>query len=154
RAHAQFPTQYLQRVRQFHQRPVRQNDRQVAPGPMSCSIRDRQLRVELTMERRRAMLDTPVLDMLEQVLNRPLQRLRSSLGNDAVAVLSVHLEHDPSRPPVVLSNTFIFHKPAHADGPLVFWSAIKGLRVFDSLAELETSFNRWVRSADGQNDWL
>ncbi|HEY0286700.1 MAG TPA: DUF6543 domain-containing protein [Pseudomonas sp.] len=154
RAQAQFPSQYLHQVRQFHLGPVRQHDRQLEPGPLSCSIRDRQLRMLLTTERRRNVINPQALNMLEQLLNRPLQRLRSQLGHEAVQVCSVHLEGDPSQSVVVLSNTMVFHQPAHADGPVVFWSAVKGLRVYNSLAVLEAHFNQWIRRSKEQHDWL
>jgi hypothetical protein len=153
RVHAQFPARYKAKVRQFYHRALRQQDHELDPGRLTCNVRAQQLRIELAMERRRGKLGNEALDMLEQVLNRPVQRLRTALGNAAVQLSKVLLEYDPTKPPVELTNTFVMHQPAHADGQLVFWSAHKGLRIYDSLLQLESQLNRWLRSPTEKGRW-
>lgn len=153
RAHAQFPESYLRQAGQFQLGTVREGDRQTDPEALSCDIRTRQMRLQLAMERYRKKLEPDVLDMLQQLLDRPSQTLRSALGNQWVQVSNVSLEYAATQPAALLTNTFVFHRPANADGPLVFWSAIKGLRVYRSLAELARQLDRWLRRPGERPHW-
>lgn len=153
RAHAQFPARYLAQAGQTHPGVVREEGRQTESERLNCDIYTRLLRLQLAMEKYRQKLDPDVLDMLQQLLDRPSHALRSALGNQQVQVLSVSLEYSATQPAVLLTNTFVFHRPANADGPLVFWSAIKGLRVYKSLARLSRRLDRWVRRPDERAHW-
>jgi len=153
RAHAQFPESYLKQIRESPLSVVREGDRQTALDQSTCAIRTRQLRLQLAVEKYRKELDSDVLDMLQQLLDRPAQAVRSALGNLQVQVCTVSIEHDPGLEPALLSNAFVFHRPADAEGPLVFWSAIKGLRIYNSLNELTNRLNGWLRRQN-QRVWL
>ncbi|WP_268800475.1 dermonecrotic toxin domain-containing protein [Pseudomonas huanghezhanensis] len=148
RAHGQFQESYLKQIREAHRSVVREGDRQTELGQLSCDIRMRQLRLELAVEKHLEKFGPDALDMLQQLLDRPAQSMRSALGNQRVQVSSVSIEHDPRQNAVVLTNVFVFHRPAHAEGPLVFWSAIKGLRMYSSLAQLTDHLNRWLRKPE------
>lgn len=153
RAHALFPASYLKQIRESHVCVVREGDRQTDLRQLSCDIRTRQLRLQLAMEKYRRRLDSGVLDMLQQLLDRPAQSVRSALGNRQVHVSSLSIEYDSTQAAVALSNAFVFHRPADADGPLVFWSAIKGLRIYSSLKEMTHYLNRWLRKQDESVRW-
>jgi hypothetical protein len=153
RAHAQLPGSYLKQVRESHLSVVREGDSQTELGQLGCDIRTRQLRLQLAVEKYRKKLDPDVLDMLQQLLDRPAQPMRSALGSQRVQVSSVSIEHDPRQKAVPLSNAFVFHRPAAADGPVVLWSAIKGLWIFSSLAQMTGYLNRWLRKQDQRMRW-
>lgn len=132
-----FPQRYAKQVDAFYKVPVRRVDSQVSAAAIASRVRENALRLEVTIERRLQKVADPALDMLEQVLDRPVAALRASLGAHSVQAFTVALSFDSAQAPAMLSNAFVLFSPGKPDRYLM-WAVEVGIGDFDSLRSLET----------------
>ncbi|SQF99503.1 Uncharacterised protein [Paucimonas lemoignei] len=126
----------------------------VIPAHGARRIREGLLRLELYKQRISGNISDQGLQMLEQVLDRPVFALRHAFGFQATEVSVPLLVYDNRQPPVVLTNIFVLQQPLHGDAKPLVWSAILGLREFDSFAELELDLNAHLAFPGSRQRWL
>ncbi|MFJ4145151.1 dermonecrotic toxin domain-containing protein [Pseudomonas sp. NPDC089734] len=142
-----FVTRYARQLKAFYVRPVRLLDTRIYPSALSELVRERALRLELNMERRRKAIDGEALEMLQQVLNRPLRRLRESFGERCVEVYGMSLTLEGIANEVPLANTFVLCDSAQSTQYLL-WSLHTGLRVFEPGPDIGGFINDWLMRLD------
>jgi len=140
-------------------RKVRSGQQQISasaviPAHGARRISEGLLRLELSIQRISGKISDQGLQMLEQVLDRPVFALRQAFGFQAAEVSVPLLVYDSRQPAVVLSNTFVLQQPLYGDGKPLLWSAIAGLREFDSFAELELDLNARLAFPGSRQRWL
>ncbi|KFE50062.1 dermonecrotic toxin domain-containing protein [Pseudomonas syringae] len=126
----------------------------VIPAHGARRIREGLLRLELSIQRINGKISDQSLQMLEQVLDRPVFSLRQAFGFQATEVSVPLLVYDSRQPPVVLSNTFVLQQPLYGDGKPLLWTAVAGLREFDSFTELELDLNARLAFPGSRQRWL
>jgi hypothetical protein len=142
-----FSRRYEQQVRQFHTQPVRRIDTRISPAAISTRVRENALRLEVTIERRLEKISDAALDMIQQVLDRPVSSLRETLGRLRVETYAVALSFDLSQSPVALSNAFVLHNPNEPDR-YVMWAVGVGIGDFDSLRSIEAQLEARLKRVD------
>ncbi|RMQ41711.1 hypothetical protein ALQ04_00571 [Pseudomonas cichorii] len=145
-----FAALYDLQLTRFYYRPVRLLDTRIYPGLLSEFVRERALRLELNMERRRNNLDSEALDMLQQVLDRPVRRLREVFGNRCVDVHTLSLRLEGELQSIPLTNTFALCDSSPRPQYLM-WALHIGARVFDSSQDMEVLINDWLGRIDHRN---
>ncbi|WP_025994324.1 dermonecrotic toxin domain-containing protein [Pseudomonas viridiflava] len=133
---ADFASRYERQIGEFYTHQTRYLNTYVKPGAVMSLVREYGLRLELTMQRRLGRVSGPVLDSLEQILDRPLPALRQEPGLDRVEGYTVSARYGSPERRIMLSNVFVLCKPQHGDHPGI-WSPTHGLRSFDSLKALK-----------------
>jgi hypothetical protein len=132
-----FPTRYEQHLRRFYDLPVRLADRQISPKALAWRVREDALRLGVAIQQRLGQVAGPALDMLQQVLDRPVAALRESSGQEQVQAYAAGLQFDPQQAPVVLDNAFVLFNPRKPDRYLM-WAPGVGTGDFQSLRLIET----------------
>lgn len=132
-----FPARYEQQLRRFYATPLRRADRQVSPKAIACRVREDALRLDVAIQQRVGKITGPALDMLQQVLDRPVAALREWPGHDQVQTYAVGLSFDPEQAPVVLNNAFVLFHPGKPTRYLM-WAPGVGIGDFSSLRVIET----------------
>lgn len=154
RAQKDFAAEYSRQLKSFHGSHLRIGDSSVIPANASRMIREGLLRLALSMHRKASEVSKTGLDMLEQVLDRPAFNLREHLGLEAVEVSIPVLIYDNSKPPIPLTNVFILQQPLNGDAKPLQWSAVRGLREFDSLGVLQLDLNARLAYPESRDNWL
>lgn len=154
RAQQTFAQEY-----RLQNRAVRSGQQQIIapaaiPAHASRRIRDGLLRLTLSIQDISGKVSDQGLQMLEQVLDRPVFALRQAFGFQATEVSVPLLVYDSRQPAVVLSNTFVLQQPLHGDGKPLLWSAILGLHEFDSVTELKLDLNARLAFPGSRQRWL
>lgn len=126
----------------------------VIPAHGARRIREGLLRLELSIQRISGKISDQGLQMLEQVLGRPVFALRQAFGFQATEVSVPLLVFDSRKPPVVLSNTFVLQQPLRGAGKPLLWSAIHGLQEFENFVELELDLNARLAFPASRQRWL
>ncbi len=122
------------------------------PQRNAAALREQMLRLELAMQRAYGRLDKSDLDRLQQVLDYPLDSQRRTLPNATRAYgLAIRFG---DRKVAVLSNTFMLQARQNAQGPLLFWSALYGLRDFTTVTGLLSWLDECLRTAPSNEPWL
>lgn len=142
-----FAERYDRQQRDFYSLPTRRLDTQIHPGVWAAHSREDALRLELSLERHLEVFDTKVLDMLQQVLDRPLPHLREVLGDEWVEVCMLSLHYEPDLPPIPLANAFVLYNPRQP-GSNVLWTMLNGLTKFDSRQALADNLLACLRRVD------
>ncbi|MGV6394474.1 dermonecrotic toxin domain-containing protein [Pseudomonas caspiana] len=149
-----FARAYSRLIRDLSSTRLRVVDSSVIPANASRVIREGLLRLELNLHRNREKISDAGLNMLEQVLNRPVLNLREALGVEAVHVSIPALTHDPDLPAAQLSNVMVVQQPLKSGSRPLLWSALLGLQEFDSLAELRLELTARLRFTQSRGRWL
>jgi len=154
--HAQkaFAQEYLRLNRNFRDTQLQVGASVVIPALASRSVREGLLRLELSMQRISGKVSDPGLQMFGQALDRPVFALRQVFGFQATEVSVPLLVYDNSQPGVALSNTFVLQQPLHGEGKPLLWSAVLGLREFDTLSELKLDLNARLAFPGSREHWL
>lgn len=146
-----FLDQYLRRFEQSRVGFWRQGDRQVRPGREEIALRVDAMRLDLMLARRGARIGGPALDMVRQVLERPLRSMRLMLDRPVTEACSVWLTF--SGHSVLLCDTLLFSEPTDSRKPIMVWSAVAGWRQVESIALLQDIFEGLLRGAQSEC-WL
>ncbi|WP_122586858.1 dermonecrotic toxin domain-containing protein [Pseudomonas viridiflava] len=133
---ADFASRYERQIDEFYAHQTRYLNTYVKPGAVMRLVREYDLRLELTMQRRLGKVSGPALDSLEQVLNRPLPALRQELGQARVEAYTVSARYGSPERRITLPNMFVLCKPQQGDHQVI-WSPTHGLRGFDSREALK-----------------
>ncbi|GFM63034.1 hypothetical protein PSCICG_41940 [Pseudomonas cichorii] len=142
-----FAARYDQQQRDFYYLPTRRGNTQINPGIWAAHSRENALRLELSLERYLEVLDGPALNMVQQVMDRPLPALRDSLGDDKVEVCMLSLHYDPDQPSIYLANAFVLFNRKRPDR-YVLWTMLNGLTNFKSLRELKDNLLACLKRMD------
>ena len=142
-----FSQRYEQQVRQFHTQSARRIDTRISPAGISTRVRENALRLEVTIERRLEKISAAALDMIQQVLDRPVSSLRETLGEHRVEAYAAALSFDLSQSPLPLSNAFVLRNPSEPDR-YVMWAAGIGIGDFDSIRNVETQLEARLKRVD------
>jgi hypothetical protein len=154
RAQQGFAQTFAQQTRQLHSLQLRIFDDHLVVGESRCWFREGLLRLELDMELRDRTLRKQTLDMLGQVLDRPVASLRRSLGDAATEVSVPYLVYDPGQAPLQMTNIMVLQQPMQESDGFVVWSANSGLWEAGSLRFLELELNKMVVDPERRDWWL
>lgn len=149
-----FVKEYPLQLKMFHGSQLRIRGSSVLPANASRLVREGLLRLTLSMHRKASEVRKKGLDMLQQVLDRPVFKLRERLGFEAVEVSIPSLVYDSAHAPIPLTNMFILQQPLAGDGRPVQWSAVLGLREFDSIAALQLDLKARLTFLESRDKWL
>ncbi|MEN1835871.1 DUF6543 domain-containing protein [Pseudomonas lijiangensis] len=142
-----FTRRYELQLSDFYSRPVRLLDTQIYPGKLSRVVRERMLRLELDIERRRGVIDPQALDMLQQVLDRPQRRLRMIFGSRCVEAYSLSLRLEGVHNPIPLTNAFAL-LDSSPTAQYLMWSLHMGFRVLEPGKDIESLVSDWLIRLD------
>lgn len=154
RAQKAFAQEYLRLNRDFRDTQLHVGASAVIPAHASRSVREGLLRLDLNMQRICGKISDPGLQMFGQVVDRPVFALRQVFGLQATEVSVPLLVYDNSQPAVALTNTFVLQQPLHGEGRPLLWSAVLGLREFESLTELQLDLNARLAYPGSREQWL
>lgn len=150
-----FAREYRYQIRTaLEAAPLRIFDSLVIPADASRLIRERLLRLELNMHRQASEVSNHGLDMLEQVLDRPIFNLRDVFAYQATEAYVPFLVYDNLQAAVPLSNVLILQQPLNGDGIPVQWSAVMGLREFENMDELQIDLKARFAFIGSRDRWL
>ncbi|MEG5267121.1 hypothetical protein TRP66_22795 [Pseudomonas sp. JDS28PS106] len=143
----EFPTRYAERLRNFYKTPLRRGNAQISPAAINGRVREQALRLEILIQRRLKKVDADALDMIEQVLDRPVDVLQKTLGQGRVQRSAVALSFG-AQEVVALHNALIL---TQCDTPdrLVMWAAGMGIGDFASLSALEAELTARLTETGG-----
>lgn len=153
RALPDFARTYERQVREFYSLSLRLPDRLLRPRMLSCRFREETLRLELVIEHRIQHLNQSAIEMIWQVMDRPLDSLRRVWGDGAVEVSSVQLSYGRAKSVMAMTNVFVLHRPRQP-GSYLFWSVFNGFQVYESLARLEAFLRGELASHGRRQRWL
>ncbi|WP_122663821.1 dermonecrotic toxin domain-containing protein [Pseudomonas viridiflava] len=154
RARQSFAKEYLDQVRAFYGSQLRVRGSRVISANASRLIQEGLIRLALSMHRSSTEVGKNALDMLEQVLDRPLFKLRERFGFEAVEVSIPYLVYDSSQPPLQLTNVFVLQQPLKGDGKPLLCSAVLGLMEFESISALQLELNARLAYPGSRDRWL
>ncbi len=153
-ARQSFAKEYLDQVRAFYGAHLRVRGSTVISANASRLIQEGLIRLALSMHRTSSEVSKSGLDMLEQVLDRPLFKLRERFGFEAVEVSIPYLIYDSNQPPLQLTNVFVLQQPLNGDGKPLLCSAILGLREFESITALQIDLNARLAYPGSRDRWF
>jgi hypothetical protein len=148
-----FQARYERNLRRFNTLAWRRVDTLISPETLSRRVRENALRLEVTIERRLQKIADPALDMVQQVLDRPVASLREALGTERVQAYNVALIFDLGQAPVLLSNAFLLHNPTRLDR-YVMWAVGLGIGDFDSIRSIENQLGARLSRVDQRSQVL
>ncbi|WP_095099462.1 dermonecrotic toxin domain-containing protein [Pseudomonas sp. Irchel 3A5] len=154
RAQRAFTGEYFRQIRNFHGSHLRVAGSSVISANASRLIREGLLRLALSMHGKAREVSSHGLGMLQQVLDRPVFKLREHFGFEAVEVSVPFLVYDSNQPPIKLTNVFILQQPLNGDGKPLQCSAVLGLREFESLSDLQLDLNARLAYPESRDRWL
>ncbi len=154
RARQAYAQAYLRLSREVHSTQALIADSMMIPAHASRAVREGALRLAVHLQRNDHRVSEQGLQMLEQALDRPVYALRQVFGFQTTEVFVPMLVHDRSKPPIVLTNTLVLQQPLHGDARPLLWSALLGLREFDSLAELQLDLKARLAYPASREHWL
>lgn len=133
----EFAARYRQHLRDFFALPMRNINTQLSATALLTRTRAQALRLELVIERRRQQIDVGAMDMIQQVVDRPLPAQRVALGTKRVVACTLALRYHSSSPPLRLANAFAVYNAAQP-AQYAFWSTESGLVAYASFEALQT----------------
>ncbi|UXZ94707.1 hypothetical protein K3169_20415 [Pseudomonas phytophila] len=154
RARQSFAKEYLDQVRAFYGSQLRVRGSRVISANASRLIQEGLIRLALSMHRTSSEVSKNALDMLEQVLDRPLFKLRERFGFEAVEVSIPYLIYDSSQPPLQLTNVFVLQQPLSGNGKPLLCSPVLGLMEFESISALQLELNARLAYPGSRDRWL
>ncbi|WP_249582399.1 dermonecrotic toxin domain-containing protein [Pseudomonas viridiflava] len=137
----EFATRFEKQVSSFHFRQIRDLNTCVQPSVLMMMVRESSMRLELAMGKRLGTLTQVMVEMFQQVLDRPLPTLREVLGDERVDAYTLTLQYASPGLVIALPNAFILYKPRRP-AISVIWILGRGLKTFDSFEDAQ----RWVVS--------
>ncbi|WNW11012.1 hypothetical protein RRX38_07535 [Pseudomonas sp. DTU_2021_1001937_2_SI_NGA_ILE_001] len=150
---AGFAGHYLQALRQFFSRSRRWLDTRLRLPALGGWIRECALRLDLAMATRLGALKPASLSMAGQVLERPLDAVRRSLGAERVEVCRLHVMYDPGQPALKLDEAIVLRGENPASG-LVLWSLCEGFSEYASLSDLQQGLAKRLSLAEARAAWM
>lgn len=152
-AQGEFAERYAQHLRQFFSRPLRWLDTQVRPATIRQRVLEAGLHLQLSMARRNKKQIPSGLNMLQQVLERPLRSLRAAMGEQRVEAHSLQLLYDPQQRALPVNEALVLNQ-ASLPGQYVLWSSCSGISTHQTLASLEAYINECFASEDARPNWM
>ncbi|MBI6855110.1 hypothetical protein YA0002_20355 [Pseudomonas cichorii] len=110
---------------------------------------EQMLRLELALARRHKAIATSLLDLLQDVLDRPLRETRPGSAD----VQGITLRLSGRRFPLGLNVVWVLQVPDQAQ-QLLFWSSFTGLLAMDSRVALEGWLQRHLADPEWRSRWL
>ncbi|MFJ5295546.1 dermonecrotic toxin domain-containing protein [Pseudomonas sp. NPDC088368] len=146
-----FDQRYVEAFKQSRLGVQRKDDQHSTPYQVALSIRDDAIRLDLSLAKRQARIDSIAVTLVRQVLDRPIRGLRLALGVPVTEAYSVSFAHG-DQPAASLCDTLVLRQPLNPDSPVLLWSCEVGWRQFASIERMEATVRYNV-----QNDrerWL
>jgi len=154
RAKEQFFAAYSKQARGFFSSVQRQLGHWLRPGPLSCEIYEKLLRIDLAHGRKVARFNASTSGFFEQILDCPQRQLRTGQRSDIVEVYGVLLNDGGQGPAHRISNLFAFEQASHPEKGAVLWSPINGIREFDSIPVLKRYLKVKLWATRSREPWL
>jgi hypothetical protein len=148
-----FAAVVARQMQRLYEHPLRQGDLQIEPHQLSCRVGEELLRLELALDERIQKTDRQVFDMFEQVLARPVRSGRLALGYSLIDVYCISVRVDAAHPALEMTNAFVLWQALNTSSRIVFWSAIKGIRIYDSISEFESMLSASLAKTS-REPWL
>lgn len=142
-----FVRRYELQLKSLYHKPVRLLDTRIYPDRLSELVREQTLRLELEIERRRSTIDADALDMLQQVLDRPLRSLRAVFGSQCVEAFALALKLDGIARDIPLTNTFVLFDST-LNAQYLMWSLHMGFKVLEPGQDIESLVSSWLIRLD------
>lgn len=155
RAQQDMVQEYSRQILVFQGEDLRVSESRVIPADASRQLREGLFRLELNMQRNHgSSVGNHGLQMLQQVLDRPLFGLRGVYGLEATEVFVPAVIYDSRQPPAQLTNVLVLQQPLNGDGKPLLWSTVLGLQEFDSISELQLELNTRLAFPGSRERWL
>lgn len=147
-----FKQRYLDEFTRSRRSVQRQDDQQLMPYQQALDIRQDAIRLDLSLAKRQARIDSTAVTMARQVLDRPVRALRLALGVPVTEAYSVSLSFQEGSG-AVLSDVLVFREPLDPTSPVLLWSCTFGWRQFRNLERLKNTL-RFNLAGENRERWL
>lgn len=148
---AGFTNRYVQDFQASRLERQRHGNESLQPFKEALRLREQAMRLDLALGNRQARIDTLGIDMVRQVLNRPVRSLRIALERpltEAFLLSVVSGENSPA----VLSDTMVLSQ-RDKPSPVMFWSSVLGWRQLASIERLQDTLQHELHGAKRER-WL
>jgi hypothetical protein len=150
-----FIARYLERFKQSRAGVARLGDRQLQPVAVALGLREDALRLDLALRQRMAVLTESSIDVVRQMLDAPVRKLRTA-GSAITEVFTLVLVCGDA-PGIAVSDCLMLWQPENAAAGVLLWVGSHGWRRYDSVQVLSEKVlgafrgayrERWLRLLD------
>ena len=134
----------------FYNHPWRNPKFQWRFDQIMHSMRDNLLRLELVIARRLEGIASPLLELMQQVLDFPLSESRHGTAQ----AYALWIEIGGRRLPMGLNIAWAIQQPGRTNDGLLFWSVYGGLQAVSSATQLQRLLERRLQEPDWRGRWL
>lgn len=152
KAATNFMERYVDCFVQARDELRRQGDRQLQPSHEALRLREEAMRLYLGLAKRQTWIDDAAMNMVRQVLDRPVRSLRTALGVPVTEAFSISLSYD-NQPAALLCDTLVLSQPLNRGSPLMLWNSGRGWQQFSSVQALQSMLQRKFHGS-GRERWL
>jgi hypothetical protein len=153
-----FADQYVQAFKTISRGYLRQGDRHVHLYSEALSLREDAMRLNLSLGSRQGTITGPAMDVIRQLLDRPVRSLRLAPGAAVTEAFTVSIAF-AGQPAILLCDTMVLYQPGSPDSPLLLWQGRLGWLQFPSARTLQVTLqdelgnrpDRWI-AALGERD--
>lgn len=129
-----FIARYLERFKQSRTGVARLGDRQLQPVAVALGLREDALRLDLALRQRMAVLTEASIDVVRQMLDAPVRKLRTA--SSAITEVFTLVLVCGDAPGIAVSDCLMLWQPENAAAGVLLWVGSHGWRRYDSVQVL------------------